>query len=162
MNTAANEWNPSWCWSTSSGNTNEHSYQSFFHILDKMEIFKCPGPPYWCRWCYSLKWCCHLVRERLKSTFIFIPEMYPQWLEIWDTQVRNGQGGELDICSPSPEPALWTQRGEDRQHCQELRILQSKLTLGGVEYSNCSGTFKTKRTCISGGNESRGTTGSSC
>lgn len=113
------------CWSASSGNTNEHSSQSFLHILDKMEIFRCPGPAGWCRWCYSLKWCCHLVRERLKATFIFVPRKYAQCLE-----VRNGQGWELDICSLSQTSSLDTEWTGQAIMSRNLEFLRASSALG--------------------------------
>lgn len=52
---------------------------------------------------------------------------------LWDTQVRNCQGWELDICSPSTNPAVWTQSGEDKQYCPGTKNSSKQAHLGYQE-----------------------------
>lgn len=79
---------------------------------------------------------------------------------LWDTEVRNPQGSELDINKSLPEITEEMMSNT----VQELRILKSKLYLDSSKQSiqRCSSKREAKRTCISGENESQRPADSLC
>lgn len=117
-----------WYWYIASDNTNEHICQSFSHILDKMGILKTSRHPEWCRQFYSLKQCCHLAREMLKSKFSFSRFI------LSDQGFMRHRGRESARMWIGHLFSVHTNRslsGNDviRNTVQELRILKSKLYL---------------------------------